>query len=179
MFWHFPLPSFYICNLVLTVEFAEIIVYICKQTEFLVNKRLLQFISAENISQSQFAETIGVSKASVSHVLAGRNKPGVDFLLSVTKRYPDLNLDWLIAGKGKMYKHQETPAFSAQAAENAESGQERATPPEISEPEEPTLFPENEEMIEEQAIRPDSGKNGKRIKKVVVFYDDDTYKEIV
>lgn len=32
MFWHFPLPSFYICNLLLTVEFAEIIVYICKQT---------------------------------------------------------------------------------------------------------------------------------------------------
>ena len=69
-----------------------------------MNTRLQQFLSAENISQAQFADTIEVARASVSHVLAGRNKPGYDFIKSIADHYPKLNLDWLINGKGKMYK---------------------------------------------------------------------------
>ena len=66
-----------------------------------MNKRLQQFLSAENISQSQFAEKIGVAKASVSHILSGRNKPGFEFIESMANCYPNLNLDWLIGGKGR------------------------------------------------------------------------------
>ena len=50
-----------------------------------MNTRLQQFLSAENISQSQFADTIGVARASVSHILAGRNKPGFDFLVGMSQ----------------------------------------------------------------------------------------------
>lgn len=70
-----------------------------------MNKRLQQFLSAENISQSQFADKIGVTKASVSHILSGRNKPGFEFIESMADCYPNLNLDWLIGGKGRMYKN--------------------------------------------------------------------------
>ncbi len=69
-----------------------------------MNKRLQQFIAAENLSQSQFADAIGVARASVSHILAGRNKPGFDFIVSMSSHYPTLNLEWLINGKGRMYK---------------------------------------------------------------------------
>ena len=69
-----------------------------------MNTRLEQFLSAENLSQSQFADTIKVARASVSHILAGRNKPGWDFLTSMMKHYPNLNLEWLMTGSGKMYK---------------------------------------------------------------------------
>lgn len=68
-----------------------------------MNKRLLQFLAAENISQAQFADTIDVARASVSHIIAGRNKPGFDFIESMALHYPSLNLEWLITGKGKMY----------------------------------------------------------------------------
>lgn len=44
-----------------------------------MNKRLQQFLQAENISQSQFADTVGITRAGVSHILSGRNKPGYDF----------------------------------------------------------------------------------------------------
>lgn len=69
-----------------------------------MNNRLEQFLAAENISRSQFADTINVARASVSHILAGRNKPGWDFLTSMMKHYPNLNLEWLLNGTGKMYK---------------------------------------------------------------------------
>ena len=69
-----------------------------------MNTRLKQFLAAENISQSQFADTINVVRASVSHVLAGRNRPGYDFIKAIMLAYPHLNMDWLILGKGKMYR---------------------------------------------------------------------------
>ena len=69
-----------------------------------MNRRLLQFLQAENITQSQFADILSVARGSVSHILAGRNKPGYDFLESLLLHYPQLNLDWLLTGKGKMYK---------------------------------------------------------------------------
>ena len=69
-----------------------------------MNTRLEQFLAAENISQSQFADTIDVARASVSHILAGRNKPGWDFLNNMLKHYPNLNIEWLLNGTGKMYK---------------------------------------------------------------------------
>lgn len=68
-----------------------------------MNTRLQQFINAENLTQSQFADSINVARASISHILSGRNKPGYDFLLNLSTKYPDLNIDWLISGRGKMY----------------------------------------------------------------------------
>ncbi len=80
-----------------------------------MNRRLLQFLQAENITQSQFADTLSVARGSVSHILAGRNKPGYDFLESLLLHYPRLNLDWLMTGKGRMYRDAET----AESPENA------------------------------------------------------------
>jgi len=60
-------------------------------------------MNAENLTQSQFADSIGVARASISHILSGRNKPGFDFIENIARKYPNLNLEWLITGKGKMY----------------------------------------------------------------------------
>ena len=68
-----------------------------------MNRRLLQFLQAENLTQTQFADTLSVARGSVSHILSGRNKPGYDFLESLLLHYPNLNLEWLLTGKGKMY----------------------------------------------------------------------------
>ena len=69
-----------------------------------MNKRLLLFLQAENITQAQFADTLSVARGSVSHILSGRNKPGYEFLESLALHYPSLNIDWLLTGKGPMSK---------------------------------------------------------------------------
>ena len=71
-----------------------------------MNTRLQQFLNAENISQAQLADTLEVARAGVSHILAGRNKPSYDFITSLMLRFPKLNIEWLMFGKGKMYKDQ-------------------------------------------------------------------------
>ena len=69
-----------------------------------MNTRLQQFLAAENITQAQLADSLDVARAGVSHIIAGRNKPSYDFLSALLHHYPSLNAEWLMLGKGKMYK---------------------------------------------------------------------------
>jgi len=51
------------------------------------------------LSPSEFADRIGVQRSSVSHVLSGRNKPGLDFLEKILNTFPEVDVNWLITGK--------------------------------------------------------------------------------
>ena len=93
----FPSVGFHLFS---SIEFVTFV----KRLFGTMNKRLLQFLQAENISQAQLADTLSVARGSVSHILSGRNRPGFDFIESLLLHYPSLNLDWLITGKGRMYR---------------------------------------------------------------------------
>ena len=69
-----------------------------------MNTRLLKFLEAEGLTQAQFADRINVARAVISHIIAGRNKPGYDFLINTMHDFPGLNIEWLLTGKGEMYK---------------------------------------------------------------------------
>ncbi len=63
-------------------------------------KRLKKIIEFYGESASSFAEKIGVQRSSISHLLSGRNKPSLEFILKVLSAYPDVDLYWLMNGKG-------------------------------------------------------------------------------
>ncbi|MDM9631816.1 helix-turn-helix transcriptional regulator [Robiginitalea aurantiaca] len=63
-------------------------------------QRLEQILTYYELSASAFADAIGVQRSSISHLLSGRNKPSLDFVLKVVRAYPDVNLYWLLNGKG-------------------------------------------------------------------------------
>ncbi len=136
-----------------------------------MNRRLQQFLAAENISQSQFADTIGVARASISHILAGRNKPGFDFIERTAKHFPELNLDWLITGRGKMYG-------GAKSASEAPVEPISPLPP----PEDPGLFDEPDTLPDSSNVSLDkihqTLKNQRSISKVIVFYTDGSFQEL-
>jgi len=62
--------------------------------------RLQKVMDFYGETSSSFAEKIGVQRSSISHILSGRNKPSLDFILKVLSSYPDVELYWLINGKG-------------------------------------------------------------------------------
>ncbi len=136
--------------------------YICKHENTReMNTRLEQFLNAENISQAQFAESIGVARANISHIIAGRNKPGYDFIERTLKRYPALNIDWLITGRGKMYRTGSDSVRSDSLFIGVEG------------------VPDETEAISTQTgnqIQP--SESGKIISKVIVYYTDNTFKEV-
>ncbi len=69
-----------------------------------MKERLLKFINSIGLSSSRFAEEIGIQPSGVSHILSGRNNPSYDFIVKILSKFPDLNPDWLILGKGEMFR---------------------------------------------------------------------------
>jgi transcriptional regulator with XRE-family HTH domain len=51
-----------------------------------------------NLSAASFATKIGVQRSAISHILSGRNKPSLDFLMKVYKSFDEVALEWLILG---------------------------------------------------------------------------------
>jgi transcriptional regulator with XRE-family HTH domain len=66
--------------------------------------RIAKFLKAENISSSKFADEIGVQRSSISHIIAGRNNPSLELIQKMLNRFDKINPDWLILGKGEMYR---------------------------------------------------------------------------
>jgi transcriptional regulator with XRE-family HTH domain len=66
--------------------------------------RILEFLKRENKTSAQFAEEIHVQPSGISHILSGRNKPSLDFVIKMLEKYSSLSTEWLIFGKGSMYK---------------------------------------------------------------------------
>ena len=56
----------------------------------------------EGLSPSTFADSIGVQRPSMSHILSGRNKPSIDIVQKLILTFPQYNPIWLINGTGDM-----------------------------------------------------------------------------
>ena len=142
-----------------------------------MNLRLQQFINAENITQSELADTIGVARGSISHILSGRNKPSFDLIEKMAVCYPALNIEWLITGKGKMYKNHSTVV---QEGDLFDFSDEQTEAPQESVPvQEPTPIRVNIPKATALNKRIQPAKNQRIISRILVFFDDGTFQELV
>ncbi|MEA4981451.1 MAG: hypothetical protein VB066_01910 [Paludibacter sp.] len=64
-----------------------------------VKERIKAFIKWKKLNISAFCESIGVSNAYISSM---RVSIQPDKLKSIALKYPELNIDWLLTGKGEM-----------------------------------------------------------------------------
>ena len=145
----------------------------------IMNTRLKQFLAAENISQAQFADTIMVVRASVSHVLAGRNKPGYDFIKAIMDNYPSLNIEWLMLGKGKMYKDAQPQVQAQPHSQSIEMPETGLLFSDILD-EEPVVK-ENIELttkIETIDNTPQMPVKQRNVSKIIILYDDGSFQEM-
>ncbi len=62
--------------------------------------RLEKLLVHYDLNATSFADAIGVQRSSISHLLNGRNRPSLDFVMKVVTRFPEVNLYWLLNGKG-------------------------------------------------------------------------------
>ncbi|REE81766.1 helix-turn-helix protein [Lutibacter oceani] len=115
-------------------------------------KRLKIIIDYYEISAALLAEKIEVQRSSISHILSGRNKPSLDFVLKILKVFPEVELYWLLNGVGKFPKEIENKAST------------------------PSLFPTNESgtIIKEKMIQ--EPNSSVEIDRIVIFFKDGTFK---
>jgi transcriptional regulator with XRE-family HTH domain len=69
------------------------------------SKRISQIMKEENLNASQFAESIGIQRAAISHILTGRNKPSLDVIKKILNKFSTINPDWLLYGEGPMRRN--------------------------------------------------------------------------
>ena len=157
--------------------------------------RLQQLIEKENISPARFAEIVGVQRSSVSHILSGRNNPGLDFIQKILSAFPNVNTEWLITGQGDIYK-QITIVAPLQVQTNKQTAAtgdlfstlkdeplavyETASPKVPNSTDTSTAPEKSVPVIEVSSdVKPVSiaASDNKEIERIVVFYTNHTFRE--
>ncbi len=119
------------------------------------SKRLQKVIDFYDETASSFAEKIGVQRSSISHILSGRNKPSLDFVLKVLSAFPEVELYWLVSGKGTF----PTSNQAVQQPKTVNKKYSKKTPL-MASPETSSIPISDDENIE----------------RIVIFYKDGTFK---
>jgi len=121
-------------------------------------KRIEKVIDYYEFSAASFADKVQVGRSSISHILSGRNKPSLDFVLKVVSAFPEVELYWLLNGKGS-FPRTETPP-----------------PSEKISPKNPTDFQEKKETSKIDSVNLNNqNSSSKKIKKVILFYEDGSF----
>ena len=64
-----------------------------------MKNRIKKVMDENGLSASKFADKIGVPRSGLSHVLSGRNKPSLDYVLKVLNAFPKVDPNWLLLGR--------------------------------------------------------------------------------
>ena len=142
--------------------------------------RILAFLQNENKSYAQFAEEIGVQPSGISHILSGRNNPSLDFVIKMLHRYPSLSAEWLLFGRGPIYKSVSQPTlFDADIPEDNDRTAEDK-PGESSQPDDIQLSEAGAATAGEYS-HPATAQmpSGKIITRIVMFYSDKSFTEYI
>lgn len=110
------------------------------------------------LTARQFAAEIRVQPGTISNMMAGRNNPSLEVMKRIMERYPTLNPEWLIAGRGEMWR----------TVPGEQAGLFDMLPPDPKD-KKPRATQKEEPQI--PAAPP------KQIKNIVVYYTDGTYEE--
>jgi transcriptional regulator with XRE-family HTH domain len=140
-----------------------------------LSDKIKQILTTKNISPSHFADEIGIQRSSMSHILAGRNKPSLDIVQKIIKRFPDLGVAWILDDENLPVTHPEDPLL-------ARSEQTQKKTPEAKYPDfqEKTMRPSRPETEERNSnhmsVKPETTIE-KKVDRVMIFYTDGTFQE--
>ena len=141
-----------------------------------MQQKLRDLMTSEHLKSGQLAEMLGINPAGISHILAGRNKPGFDLLQKILRRFPRVSPDWLLLGEGPMYR-----ADYAPTDEPSESA--AATPQTVPVQKSNTsgsLFDSTttEKRLDDSPVSEIASvvaRRSGRVERIVIFYDDQTF----
>ena len=145
--------------------------------------RVLQVMQSVGMNAKQFCQEVGISQGTLSNIMGGRNKPSLDVMQSILRRFRAISCDWLIMGVGTMYstaarESAQQVLFADEEAEEctaagsslqaANNHRAEAASPAVSQVTASVSNTRTEPVVE-HAIR--------TVQKVMIFYSDGTFEE--
>ena len=110
--------------------------------------RIKKIIEENNLSNSEFAEKIGIPKSSVTHLLSERNNPSLDIIIKISETFENISTDYLIFGQ---------------------ENQVKPTIQDIN-----TLFNELDESVSEDTVKDSNNK----VKSIILIYENNKFEQI-
>jgi len=148
-------------------------------------KRIQLIMDHYNLSASTFADSLAVGRSSISHILSGRNKPSLDFVLKIAKVYPETNLYWLLEGKGSFPTlAKEISSIKKSAPEVSPISNQMDTPKGISSQQDlfskytseaQSTVSSSSHRSTKKSIIPTNDVRYKEINRIIIFYADGSF----
>ncbi len=167
--------------------------------------RIKQVMEFSGLSPAQFATELGINRSNLTHLFSGRNQPSLDFIRKILIRFPQVKTEWLMMGMGPMLKDESHQSQIPIVIETSEPDLFSQSLPKIEKPipiienkpiekievNESNFLDEsikNKKNVIENTARelnpvkehtsaPQifNSREGKKVKKIVMFYMDNTF----
>ena len=131
-----------------------------------MQSRIKHLLEEKNLTASRFADLIEVNASAVSHILNGRSKPGFDVLEKISKAFPELDMNWLISGRGSMLTEtEEAKPYTGKVAASYGSGE----------------LPFPDLVMDRQEVTENTGKvrtgtdQDRKLTRIILFFDDGSF----
>lgn len=172
----------------------------------MIQERVLLIMNSYGMNPTEFADEIGVQRSSISHILSGRNNPSLDLITKILVRFPEVDSNWLVLGKGSLVMKTETKLGKDEKNESSETLDQEIlnSPKDLFTDNQISISLEKEKekveelkqkiedlekktpIIEETLINNDADEklidnfvSNKSIRKIIVYYSDMTYEELI
>jgi len=153
--------------------------------------KINKIMQNQNLNSAQFASEIGIQGSTLSHIINGRNKPSFDVVQKILNRFNTINPDWLISDAPSMFraeKNSQTPSLFDNIDENI------SKPIDYANKNEQKFVPRNDTVqnkilnVQEtpaqeiqtpaEFIAKPLETPSKIVKKIIVYYSDNTFQEL-
>ena len=139
-----------------------------------LNEKIKQILVDKNISPSHFADEIGIQRSSISHIIAGRNKPSLDIVQKIIRRFPDLGINWILEDEDlpesiseiKPFKADNYTLFNGQKSGISSHSESRRSNGS-------NQTPSHENLRGDKYPAPEE----KKVERILIFYSDGTFQE--
>ena len=153
--------------------------------------RIFTFIESLQLTPTEFADTIGVSRASISSIKTGRTQPTLSLVEKIKQRFPEIDINWLILGEGDApivnRSEQEIELFTddeikaeievTQTSSNDDTAANEYQAVYIAET--PRKIEEEPQVVNQETNVPvqSTSERKRSVKKVILLYDDGSFEE--
>jgi len=126
--------------------------------------RLQRILVYYSISATELSNQISFNRSTISHLLSGRNKPSLDFVMKVLQKFPEVELYWFLNGKGSFPSNKITPTSSSPILQN--------------EVKKPTSLKNENKVVTPSFDPSDISKsfNEDEIDRIIIFFKDGSFK---
>jgi len=126
--------------------------------------RLKSIMEYYDLSASSFSEKIDFNRSTISHLLSGRNKPSLEFVLKILENFEEVSFSWLLYGKGNFPLDHIQEKYSSLLPLDSSTKHQKPEP-------------NTEEIKKEKTIQKKSQSlsKEKKIQKIVFFYTDGSF----